>query len=254
MFNIIKHWFLYKTKGWMKAPRHDKNFRTSGSWSYFFCLINFFILLYQCWYVKLSFLLLFFFLLYECWYVSFLLLFRVLLFTLSVLICEFSFAPRSVTSLPRRQLMNLHNNEAGRRVSFDRNLEIVTFVLQIVFSYIFFSAMGIILPCGLGVAPSSNIYKSNSPSTRPPPVKEPNLPNKAGACFIGAHHCQNLTTIKLIIITGPWFNIMKIQIYENTDDFFVKTLISTFFRRWSRTWRWLSPSLRWITLKTKDIC
>ena len=44
-------------------------------------------------------------------------------FTLSVLVhiceAEFSFAPRSVTSLPRRQLMNLHNNEAGRRVSFD---------------------------------------------------------------------------------------------------------------------------------------
>ena len=26
------------------------------------------------------------------------------------------FFPRSITSLPRRQLMNLHNNEAGRRV------------------------------------------------------------------------------------------------------------------------------------------
>ena len=30
------------------------------------------------------------------------------------------FFPRSITSLPRRQLMNLHNNEAGRRVGFDQ--------------------------------------------------------------------------------------------------------------------------------------
>ena len=32
---------------------------------------------------------------------------------LNVKLCFF---PRSITSLPRRQLMNLHNNEAGRRV------------------------------------------------------------------------------------------------------------------------------------------
>ena len=31
-------------------------------------------------------------------------------------------------------------------------------------------------------------------------MKEPNLLNKARVCFIGAHHCQNLTTISIVII------------------------------------------------------
>ena len=86
--------------------------------------------------------------------------------------------------------------------------------------------MGIILPCGLGVAPSSNIYKSLSPSTRPQPVKEPNLPNKARACFIGAHHCHNLTTTTIVVIIIIAMVIllfqMKIQMCENGWSFCVK--------------------------------
>ena len=168
-------------------------------------------------------------------------------FTLSVLVhiceAEFSFAPRSVTSLPRRQLMNLHNNEAGRRVSFDFQSKSwkCNFCVANSFWYMFSLPWGLFCHVVWGVAPSSNIYKSNSPSTRPPPVKEPNLPNKAGACFIGAHHCQKLTTTILIII-APWL-FWKYKFMKVMMSFCEQKIILPFFRRWSRTWRWLYPSL-----------
>ena len=49
------------------------------------------------------------------------------------------FAPRSITSLPRRQLMNLHNNEAGRRAGFENrhhecdHAKLYFWVMEIVF-------------------------------------------------------------------------------------------------------------------------
>ena len=107
--------------------------------------------------------------------------------------------------------------------------------------------MGIILPCGLGVAPSSNIYKSNSPSTQ---WKNPIYPTKHQLASL-AHIIVRIWPLLHHHHDCPCYRFFNENI--NVDViFYTKMLTSllnwTFFRRWSQTWRWLSwrPISLWL--------
>ena len=255
MFNIIKHWFLYKTKGWMKAPDMTRilgpadlevtfsawsissfYFISADMWSWvFFYFSSFYFMSADMW--VFFYFSVFFFSLYQCWYVSFLL-------------PPDLWHPFHVGSW---WTFTTTRPDAGSVLIFNQNHENVTFLLQIV-SDICFLCHGDYFAMWFG----GSLPRLISINPTPPPLaphqwKNPIYPTKRGLASL-AH-----------IIVRNWpqpssssspMVILKIQIHESNDEFlWTKNNFAIFQAVISnmKVTLSLSPSLRWINLKTKMI-